>query len=313
MNVLKFVLLPLLIAMFAACSGQNTLRQNPAFYADVSSSIVPGDTVSELGNNIMVIYHDQQNNYWFGSWETGLYRYDGKTILHFTTKHGLPVNRIDEIKEDKAGNLYINTAKGICKFDGKTFTELSVSNTVSGWKLEPNDLWFKCGWESACVLRYDGKTLHKLKLPTTKLGDEYILSHPNISNPYDVYCVYNDSKGNIWFGTAAMGACCYNGKTFQWISEDDVTELHNGPANGVRSIIEDKDGYFWFNANYRYDVYGNKSNQSSFYSRSKSIGSLDGIETGNVSEYLSIARDKNNKLWFETLCHAICRYNVAKV
>ena len=29
-------------------------------------------------------------------------------------------------------------------------------------------------------------------------------------------------------------------------------------SNGVRSIIEDKEGYFWFNSQYRYKVYDGK-------------------------------------------------------
>lgn len=40
----------------------------------------------------MVIYPDRKSNYWFGSWENGLYNYDEKNLLHFTTKDGLPSN-----------------------------------------------------------------------------------------------------------------------------------------------------------------------------------------------------------------------------
>jgi hypothetical protein len=64
----------------------------------------------------------QKNIYWFGSWETGVYKYDGKTLINYTTKHGLLNNRIDEIKEDKFGNIYFasaNATSSISKFDGK--------------------------------------------------------------------------------------------------------------------------------------------------------------------------------------------------
>ena len=44
-----------------------------------------GDTVKELGKSIMLVYQDKKNRYWFGSWETGVYRYDGKTVINFTT------------------------------------------------------------------------------------------------------------------------------------------------------------------------------------------------------------------------------------
>ncbi|HEX5625084.1 MAG TPA: hypothetical protein VFX48_03625, partial [Saprospiraceae bacterium] len=67
-----------------------------------------GDTVKELGNNIMLVYQDTKDNHWFGSWEDGLYHYDGKTLLHFTVKDGLPHPRIEDIREDELGRLYFN-------------------------------------------------------------------------------------------------------------------------------------------------------------------------------------------------------------
>ncbi|MBK9110072.1 MAG: hypothetical protein IPM92_17330 [Saprospiraceae bacterium] len=89
----------------------------------------------------MLVYQDKYDNYWFGSWETGLYRFDGKTILHFTTKSELPHNRIEEIIEDKSENIFINTSNGISKFDRQKFTTLSIANAGNDWKLVPNDLW----------------------------------------------------------------------------------------------------------------------------------------------------------------------------
>ena len=69
---LFFGLLPLLTACYAQTGVQQiTTEQLPI-----------GDTVQELGNNIMVIYQDKKNTYWFGSWQTGVYRYDGKTLVN---------------------------------------------------------------------------------------------------------------------------------------------------------------------------------------------------------------------------------------
>lgn len=50
-----------------------------------------------------------------------MYRYDGKTLINFTTKDGLPNNRVDEIREDKFGNIYFTSChpnSTISKFDG---------------------------------------------------------------------------------------------------------------------------------------------------------------------------------------------------
>ena len=266
-----------------------------------------GDTVNSTGNNIMTIYQDKKNIYWFGSWVNGLYRYDGVNVLHFTQKDGLPGNRIEEIKEDQSGNIYINTNNGICKYDGRSFISLSEAFPVgNGWNLLPTDLWFKSPQHPGHVYRYSGKLLYRLKLPKITPGEEFVNKHPTAPSPYLVYCIYQDSRRNVWFGTAALGACRYNGTSFDWILEEDVTELHDGPSNGVRSIIEDKDGYFWFNSNYRYVVYDHptirqknvKSNP--FYRRIQGIGNLDGKKDSNLGEYLSIAKDKSNHLWIAT-------------
>jgi ligand-binding sensor domain-containing protein len=298
-----------LLLVFTSCRGQNTSEEANHTLSNQPLNIAKGDTLKELGNNIMSVYQDKKNIYWFGSWKTGVYRYDGKTIVQFTTKDGLSHNRIDEIQEDKPGNIYFRTSGGINKFDGQNFTQLSIANNSdNAWRLDPDDLWFKAVQNSGDLLRYDGAVLHRLTFPDIPRTDR---TFP--FKPYEVFSIYKDSKGNIWFGTAVLGVCRYNGKTVDWITENDVTELHDGPANGVRSIIEDKDGYFWFNTMYRYKVYDNITSKQTFYSREKSIGSLDGKKDGDLNEYLSIAKDNNNELWIATYRDGVWHYDGKKV
>ncbi len=284
-------------------------------------------TASPMSKNIMTIFQDSKQNYWFGSHIQGLYRYDGKTITHFTEQDGLTSNRIDEIQEDKAGNIYFASASGISKFDGQTFTTLVPARSGSPdneWKLAPDDLWFKGVHGIGEVCRYDGTSLHGLDLPKSARAEEWDAQNPRsqypfASSPSSVYTIYKDRKGNIWFGTGAAGACRYDGKSFLWVSEDDVTEFHHGPANGVRSIIEDRDGKFWFSNNlYRYDVYGNTSPDkhgdergatAKGYIREKGIGSLDPKKAGGFDEYMSAARDANGELWIVTWGAGVWRYD----
>ena len=301
--------------MLTACHGQNTSNKATSFEPLAAT----GDTVAELGKNLMVIYQDKQNSYWFGSWEDGLYRYDGKVIIHFTTQHGLPHNRIDNIEEDNEGNLYFNTPGGISKFDGLRFTTLQLTESSnSEWKLEPGDLWFKGVQNAGVVYRYDGQFLYQLKLPEIKLGEDYMAAHPHSQYPgmnfsiYDVYTIYKDVKGNIWFGTGSLGLCRFDGKSIEWITEEDVIELHDGPANGVRSIIEDKEGNFWFsNTLYRYKIYQDKSGMK--YDRQPGIGSLDGKPDSDQKEYLSAVVDNIGDVWIVTYAAGVWRYDGKKI
>lgn len=293
------IYLLLYISILSSCKGQNSPAQQ-AVAAPVA------DTLNALSNNIMTVYQDKRNHYWFASWEDGLYHYDGKTVQHFTTQNGLPHNRVEDIKEDQSGNLLFNTSGGLCLFDGQKIRVLEPEESNS-WILQPNDLWFKSLQFDGKAYRYDGKMLYSLTFPRSEPGEAWIARHPNYSNPHAIYTIYKDRQGHIWFGTAAAGACRFNGKSFDWISEDDVTEFHDGPSNGVRSIIEDKDGCFWFNSAYRYCL--NEQATPAFYTREKSIGSLDGLPSSDLWEYLSIARDDNQNLWMATYRNGVWRYD----
>lgn len=300
------------LIFFSSCNAQSNSRR---------------DTVEEPGKNLWYIFQDKENRYWFGTDGDGLYCFDGKTTLHFTKKHGLCDNQIRGIQEDRSGNLYIHTVRGISKYDGRTFTTLSVAgNDPSGndWKLEPDDLWFPGAQDSGLVYRYDGKSLHRLRFPKTTLGEEFISKYPRstyptmIFNPYDVYTIYKDSKGRVWFGTGNLGACCYDGKSFIWISEDDLTEFGDGSGNGVRSILEDKDGNFRFsNTQYCYKVYQNDSlkqeKKIKTYSRQKGIGSLDGRKDGDMHDYLSAAKDDRGNIWMVTYNAGVWCYDGQKI
>lgn len=287
--------------LLTSCNGQAIKHK------ESTSQSVKGDTVSELGHSIMVVYQDKKNNYWFGSWETGVYKYDGQELVNYTTKHGLINTRIDEIKEDYSGNIYFvsaNETSVISMFNGNTFTTLSAIPSEN-WKLEPTDLWFRYSFgNTGKVYRYDGNNLYELKLPNP----------PHLLDLFDVYSIYKDKKGNIWFGTNPIGVCRFDGKSFEWITEEDVTEFRNEGANGVRSITEDKNGDFWFNTEFRYSVYDSltiKSNK--LYTRHKSIGGLDGKIDSQLDEYLSTVKDNDDNLWFVTYLDGVWKYDGTKI
>jgi ligand-binding sensor domain-containing protein len=57
-----------------------------------------------------------------------------------------------------------------------------------------------------------------------------------------IQAIFQDSKGNYWFGSLQEGVAVYNGKTFIYFnSNDGLTD------NQIHSIQEDKEGVIWFN------------------------------------------------------------------
>lgn len=288
-------------------------------------AVVKGEVVSELDKAIWRVHQAKNGDYWFGSKERGVYRYDGKTLVNFTTKDGLNYDPVGGIQEDKAGNIYFPTTvvpdadrrkfkQGVSRFDGKAFSPLAVPEKVApadAWKLQPDDLWFRGAQDTGTVFRYDGKTLHLLELPTTKEGDAVLAEsprskYPNINfSPYDTYVNFKDSKGHIWFGTGGLGVCRYDGKSFAWLPE---SELRNG-SFGTRSIVEDKDGKFWFcDSLHRYTVdLGDKAGPS--FKKEDGIRDAKDKTKPRIEGIMSAVVDNAGELWMATYGTGVWRYD----
>jgi ligand-binding sensor domain-containing protein len=262
--------------------------------------------VTETDSAIWIIYQARNDVYWFGSDGQGVYCYDGKTLRHFTTKHGLVNDRVREIKEDKTGNIYINTLFGISKYDGVKFTTLAVEDSSNNWQLQANDLWFKSGTgkTKGGPYRYDGKTLYSLQLPHHPMEDDYNRRFPGtkyIYTPYDIYTIYKDRKGHIWFGTGAFGIYRYDGKSVSNMYEQHLSEIEGGGSFGIRSIIEDKDGKYWFcNTKYRYDIAPGHTNGSVNYKRENGIENLKAPDGTDRIYFQYVAQDEKRNLWLST-------------
>lgn len=282
---------------------------------------IPGDIVPEMSKSIWSVFQDKNNNHWFGSDGQGVYRYDGKTLTQFTTKHGLPDNRIRGIQQHQSGKIFINTPKGISRYDGQTFTTVKVAEKHppgSGWKLQPDDLWFAGAQNSGAVYRYDGTSLHQLAFPKTKRGDDHYArfprdQYPNARyTPYDVYTIYKDRRGSFWFGTADLGAVRYDGKTFDWLYEDRLTNVAGGGSFGIRSIVEDNDGKFWIcNTRHRYNITPNNPTGNGVidYQQEPGLGDLK-AQVGEDSFYFASAiTDKQGHLWLTTYNEGVWRYD----
>lgn len=261
-----------------------------------------GQTESDLPPNAHLIYQDRKRNYWFGS-DIGIYKYDGKRLLFFTTKDGLVSTSVLGVQEDQLGNVYFDTPEGVSKFDGQQFITLTVtehSAKKNEWKLAPTDLWFRIGWDKKGPYRFDGQHLYHLEFPKSNMEDEFYKKHPNVSyNPYSIYSMYKDSKGNLWFGTADLGIYQFDGHQIRWMHEAHLGSLPEGGAFGIRSIIEDKDGYFWIcNTSYKYKILPDSKGDDKQLKRlnyKKEKGVINKNEA--VLYFMSMLLDDKGNLW----------------
>lgn len=300
-----------MLIFFPSCKEQGARKELNQIQ---NNSLSIGTLVSEIDSKIWAVYQDQRGNYWFGSNGNGIFQFDGKILKQFIKEDGLCSDTILSIQEDHKGNIYVDTPEGVSKFDGQQFTTLKVVENNSAknqWKSEPNDLWFRMGWDNNGPFRFDGEHLYRLQFPKNKMEDEFYLKYPNASyNPYGVYFIYKDSKGTIWFGTSSVGIYQYNGSEIRWMYEKHLTETPEGGSFGIRSIIEDNDGYIWIsNPTYKYKIVPNNSTtnklnpveyQREFGMESKGLESL---------YFLSMTLDNSGDLWMVSYDNGVWRNN----
>jgi ligand-binding sensor domain-containing protein/serine phosphatase RsbU (regulator of sigma subunit) len=85
----------------------------------------PQDPNSLSNDYIFAIHEDQSHYLWIGTWGGGLNRFNPATgtFKHFRKTDGLPSDSIYGILEDRQGNLWLSTNKGLIRFNPgqKTF------------------------------------------------------------------------------------------------------------------------------------------------------------------------------------------------
>src|SRR5262245_277306 len=155
--------------LLAPARGESALAQ------DLANDSAIGPPARLRFGTVRSMLEDSKGNYWFGSWNEGVCRFDGKSLTYFTVEDGLSDNQIRSIHEDRAGVVWFEGGFGISGFDGERIITATNRNYSSkdDWQLGAGDLWFKeDGTVGATeleaqpgVYRYDGRTFNYLAYP----------------------------------------------------------------------------------------------------------------------------------------------------
>ncbi|MDI6791788.1 MAG: two-component regulator propeller domain-containing protein [bacterium] len=114
-------------------SKKDELRQKGRFdLRDQWTNFTTEDGLAD--NDVWSILEDRTGNLWFGTFNNGVSKYDGKKWFHYPKKRdGLPDNRVFSIIEDKSGNLWFGTwGGGVSKYDldSSKFSAFPRMNTL---------------------------------------------------------------------------------------------------------------------------------------------------------------------------------------
>lgn len=251
---------------------------------------------------------DSDDVLWFGSNGGGIYRYDGASFTNLSEVDGLCNNQVYSIIEDKKGHLWLGTANGLCKYDGKTFTHIPIpfSDTSSIWLdkvyplINPNavhsliqdtqgDFWIGTGGGGA--YRYDGVNFTSF---LTDIGrkQEDSLYHNWIPS------IAEDDAGNIWFASMTHGGVSqFDGKKLtHFMPKDGLTD------DMIRTIFKDKSGKLWFGYN------GNRNSGLTCYDGKSFVNfyEKDGLCNTRIRR---IYEDKKGNIWLGADLGNLCIYD----
>ena len=267
------------------------------------------------------ILEDSKGNYWFGSWNQGVCRFDGKTLTYFTVADGLSDNQIRSISEDRNGVVWFEGGVGLSGFDGeKIITPTNkVYTSKDKWLLGTGDLWFKeDGGVGATDIegqpgayRYDGTTFTYLAYPVP----------PDASlGAYATTCMASGRGGRRWFATytAVFG---YDGESFTIIDDKSLGLTEATGRLHIRCVLEDSKGNLWIGNN-GIGVILHDGHTATRFTQEQGVGKKDhrsgqtAPQPGDVTDasptlhrVFSLGEDRDGNIWFGTVEQGAWRYD----
>jgi ligand-binding sensor domain-containing protein/class 3 adenylate cyclase len=203
------------------------VQLNPPVEVEAKFSTIFRNYSTEEGVAIDVTscsFADSKGNLWFGTFVGGLNKYNGKVFIRYTKANGLISNEINNITEDKQGNIWIATSKGISKFDGVGFTTIYNEGRVNDI-LQDRDgtFWFAT---------HEGIVHH------SNNGD-ILYSKNNGLSSNTAYSLAQNEEGELFIG-ANNGITVYDGHKFTHITDEIQPQY-----KPIRQMIIDRDQNIW--------------------------------------------------------------------
>ncbi len=240
-------------------------------------------------------------------------------INNFTTDNGFPQSTVYSIYQTYDGYLFLATAAGLVRYNGKKFKVYKKKNS----KNLPGDWIYSIAedhnhilWLSVVskgIARYkDGRFL-----PTETPSD--------LASGY-IYRIFVDKDNNIWFLNSKTGIIKYDGKKYSKV-KDEKGEIVIG--NSIKEIFGDiyigsVAGIYKFRNNKlslisgteNFNIRGiDKFNDDSILFSCRNSG-LKLIKNNSISDFLldknivydKIFRDSDNGIWITTFSKGVFRY-----
>lgn len=261
---------------------------------------------SLAGKSVRFVYIDDLGTHWVSTFKGGINKSD-KNLNLFNLKRsnpfddrGLSSSNVTSFAESRNGAIFVGTdGGGLNQFDRRTglFKHIplqpkdgnsSSKLAVLSLEMSKNDRL----WIGTYV-----NGLYSLDLKTGRT-DHFVKGANGaslINN--NVFCLKEDSRGNIWIGTNGEGVSIYNpvNKTFKaFYKNNSPAGVRRLPTNGyIRAIEEDTEGNMWIGSH--------GSGLAVFNPKTESFRLLSKANSKLPNDVvLCIAEDKSSNIWVGT-------------
>ncbi|MEJ6980596.1 two-component regulator propeller domain-containing protein [Pedobacter sp. P351] len=247
-------------------------------------------------NAVLSALKDSRDRLWFGTYKSGLMRYDKKSdafqSFSYNSKSpgSLKYNDVRVIYEDSKQNIWVGTnGGGLNLFDLKTETfdnwnpdnSEIASNDVRAITEDSSGNLF-VGTYGGGVNYYDVRRNAFFKLFETSAESGVLVNNV-------VYALYLDKEGQLWIGAEGDGLVIYNTKTKAITKYNEKNGLAN---NTVYSIKADAQGNVWLSTNKGISKVDGKTRKIYNYDES------DGLQGGQFHEGSALVGENGNYMLF---------------
>jgi len=195
-----------------------------------TSYVVPGFDGATIRAVALLLDRDQ--TLWVGTESQGLYHVHDGHADHYGAAQGLTGDEVRSIYQDREGNLWITTDKGVDLFRDIPVVSFSSTEGLNG------------GDPSAVIARNDNTIWVGLRGALAHIRpDSVSLTTMADGHPIqDVYALFEDHLGQVWLGINTTVMMYQLGKFFE-IKGQDGSRLDH--VAKIFSFTEDIDGNIW--------------------------------------------------------------------
>ena len=231
---------------------------------------------------VYTLLQDSKDYIWLGT-ANGVSRFDGKKFKNFSSGDSLATGGVRCIIEDSLGYIWFGHLNGgISRYNGRifekvTFDSLKLTGDITSIAQIKDKIWFTSFNEGAILADFPINDIKHIKTKqfTGKdgLSDRVTGSNvnrdgtficvteprlnrynkeekkfenyrmPHLTTYFSTFCLIEDTRGNIWFGT-------YNGGIYKYSMAESKMDFYDlirsgSSSNAVSCLTEDSRGRIW--------------------------------------------------------------------